>query len=257
MIVRRIALVAMLATLATLAMLAPAATAFVNPGFSTSINWSGYQVEARGVSFDRVSGSWTEVRGVCLDGVPIETTWVGLGDPVLGGTGVTRLQQIGTWDACGNRTSHHSFWEDVPGPSHLIRNPVRAGDEMHASVTIVGHVVTMKLTDSTRHWSFIKRLQVASIDERAAEWIAEEIFGSGTGRSSAFAPITFTRAQARDTTGLTGSITSAPWAANKIDLVAGNPLRLLALPSALSASGAGFRVTSTDTSPPSQPPPPV
>jgi hypothetical protein len=254
MIARRAALIA---ALATLALAAPSATAFVNPGFATSINWSGYQIEAPGVSLDHVSASWTEVRGHCDQGVPVVNTWVGLGDPGLGGTGVTRLQQIGTWAACGNRTSHHSFWEDVPGPSHLIRNPVRIGDKMHASVTIAGHVVTMKLTDTTRHWSFTKRLQVASTDERAAEWVVEEIFGSGTGLRSAFAPIAFTDAQARDTTGVTGTITSAPWAANKIDLIAGTPPRLLALPSALSPSGASFRVTSEDTSPPAQPPPPV
>jgi hypothetical protein len=254
MIVHRVGLIA---ALATLVLAPPAATASVEPGYATSVVWSGYQVAAAGVSLDHTSASWTEIRGRCVQGVPIVNTWVGLGDPILGGPGVTRLEQIGTWDACGNRTSHHSFWEDVPGPSHLIRNPVRPGDKMHASVTITGHVVTMTLADNTGHWSFTKRLHVASIDERAAEWIVEEITNSGYSPRSAFAPVTFTHAQTRDTTGVTGTITSAPWVANKIDLIAGSPQRLLALPSALSASGASFRITSQFTSPPSQPPPPV
>lgn len=227
-------------------MAAPAAFADISPGYESSTNWAGYQVQGEGVRFDDVSATWTETSSRCDRGLSPFYTWVGIGDPDGTRDAGTRLQQIGTAPTCGRGAPAGSFWENVPGPPHLITDPAYLGDRMHASVAYAGHELTLKLADLTRHWRFVKRMYVVAPDERAAEWIVEDAVAGTLGSPWAdFSPVTFTDARLRSTTGASGTITSSPWVADRIALLGGRPPRLRAWPSAPFSDGSSFRVTST------------
>lgn len=239
---------------------APPALAHLEPGYVQDGNWSGYQSEARGMSFDQVSANWRENSTHCQAGFSDFYTWIGLGDPPGATESGTRLQQIGTTPTCGRHgVAKHQFWEDVPEPAHPIDLPVHFGDQIHASVTITGHVVTLELQDLTKHWTFHKRLRTTSVDERAAEWIYEDkvVNSVGSPLAADFSPVTFADAHARTTAGASGAIDAEPWAALMIDLIGGNPQVLGALPGPLSASGTSFQIHYSDAVPPEEPEPPV
>jgi hypothetical protein len=248
-----------LGLLAALSMLAgvPAAGAFVNQAYVPSQIWSGYVAAEKGLSMDQASGSWTAPSARCPKSKRSFSevgTWVGLG-------AVKAVEQIGTDTLCEpaqHKTAFGSaWWEDYPAPSHVIDHPVGPGDKLRASVTVSGHAVTLTLADVTRHWKFVKRTTDASPDVSAAEWIVEDPAANCCQYFplAEFSPVRFTDATARSVGGRPGSITGPPWGATKYAMIAGQPARLLAWPSALSAGGSAFTVTRTDRKPPVVPSP--
>ena len=126
-----------------------------------------------GVSFRQVSGTWTQPNATCVPGQSTySAVWVGIGGykPTS-----NALEQIGTevdCNAAGNAVSS-AWYELVPAPSRTISLAVHPGDVMHATVTVVGHQVTLELENLTRHRSFDKKLHAPSIDVSSAEWIVE------------------------------------------------------------------------------------
>jgi Peptidase A4 family len=236
---------------------------------TTSSNWAGYAVHRPGVSFRQVSGTWTEPTASCTPGqTSYSAVWVG-----IGGYKPTSdaLEQIGTevdCNASGNSVSS-AWYELVPAPSKTISLSVHPGDVMHATVTVVGHRVTVVLQNLTSHKTFRKSLNASSVDASSAEWILEapsECISQFVCQAlplANFGSVTFGSAAATSTKGTAGSVTSPKWWRTKIELTP-NAQRFIvarqtsdtagsATPSPLSATGRGFDVTySSVATPPEQ-----
>lgn len=226
---------------------------------ATSSNWAGYAVHRPGVSFRRVSGTWTQPSAVCVAGhSTYSAAWVGIGGfkPTSGA-----LEQIGTEVDCnhaGNAVST-AWYELVPAPSKTISLAVHPGDVMHATVTVVGSRVTVVLENLTSHRTFRRSMSAPSVDVSSAEWIVEapsECVSQFVCQALAladFGSVTFDSARAISTTGTAGSITAPTWWRTKIELTPVVQRVILArqtsdsagaaTPSTLRGAGSEFDVT--------------
>jgi hypothetical protein len=226
---------------------------------TTSSNWAGYAVHHPGVSFRRVSGTWTQPSATCIPGQSTySAVWVG-----IGGYKPTSdaLEQIGTEVDCsqaGNAVSS-AWYELVPAPSKTISFTVRPGDVIHATVTVIGHEATVELDNLTLHRTFRKRVFAPSIDVSSAEWIVEapsecvSEFACQALPLADFGSVAFDSATATSTTGATGSIIHSGWSRTKIMLEPGAQRFIVArstsdtagtaTPSTLQAGGRQFDVT--------------
>ena len=234
---------------------------------TTSSNWAGYAVHRPGVSFRQVSGTWTQPAASCIAGQSsYSAAWVG-----IGGFKPTSdaLEQIGTEVDCkptGNAVSS-AWYELVPAPSKSISLAVQPGDIMRATVTVVGHHVTVVLQNRTRHQTFRKRLFTPSVDVTSAEWIVEapseclSQFACQALPLANFGSVTFDSATATSSQGTAGSIDARHWSRTRIELTQSTPRFIVArqtsdalgsaTPSALRGAGRDFDVTysSVATSP--------
>lgn len=245
------------ATLLVAAALASAPAALART--TKSSNWAGYAVHRPGVSFQQVSGTWTQPNVACVSGQPAySAVWVGLGGykPTSGA-----LEQIGTevdCDAGGNVVSS-AWYELVPAPSKAISLVVQPGDVMHATVTVIGHQVTVDLENLTRHRTFHRTLIAPAIDVGSAEWIVEapseciSAFACQALPLANFGSVTFDSASVLSAGGTTGSIVDPTWWRTKIKLTPGSERFIVArrssatagtaTPSALRSQGSEFDVT--------------
>ncbi len=232
---------------------------------TSSSNWAGYAVHYPGTSFRQVSGTWTQPDASCVPGQSsYSAVWVGIGgfQPTS-----PALEQIGTeadCNAAGNAVVS-AWYELVPAPSKTISLAVHPGDVMHATVTVVGHQVTLELEDLTSHRSFDKSLYASSIDVSSAEWIVEapsvclSQFACQALPLADFGSVTFDSASVTSATGTTGSIINPHWWRTKIKLTPGAQRFIVvhrattsagtATPSALQAGGRAFGVTYQTVSP--------
>ena len=226
---------------------------------TASSNWAGYAVHHPGVSFRRVSGTWTQPSASCIAGQSsYSAVWVG-----IGGFRPTSdaLEQIGTEVDCnpaGNAVSS-AWYELVPAPSTAISLTVHPGDVMHAAVTVDGHHVTVVLQNLTSHRTFRKSLYAPSIDVSSAEWIVEapsecvSQFACQALPLANFGSVTFGSVAATSTRGTVGSIIAPAWWRTKIELTPDaqrfivarqtSDTAAFATPSTLSGDGSGFDVT--------------
>lgn len=230
---------------------------------SASTNWAGYAVHRSGVSFRTVSATWKQPTGECNLPYPTyEASWVGIGGY---NRDSTALEQIGTeLDCSGPGPARSAAWyELVPAPSAHIPMTIKPGDTVTASVTVIGHHVTLKLSDRTRHTSFSKAENVSSVDVRSAEWIVEapsECFNDNYCRTlplTNFGSVSFSGARAVTAKGRSGSILSRLWANSKITLsasgrtfIASAPEAARAIPSGLTDNGSSFQVAYSPLSAP-------
>jgi len=234
-----------------------------------SENWSGYAVHRSGMSFRSVSASWTQPSGTCTQGDPTYSAfWVGLGGYNLNSDA---LEQIGTELDCNpNGTQVISAWyELVPAPSRPIQMTVGAGDQITATVTVVGKKVTLAISDKTRHESFTKTITDHTIDVSSAEWITEAPSECNNANQCQTLPLTdfgsvqFSGATAETTKLKRGTISSVLWDRTEI-LLGSSGSRFIstvapqvsAQPSALASGGRAFTVayTAPNQPPPNQPP---
>lgn len=225
----------------------------------TSANWAGYAVHAPGVGFTRVLGAWTQPRARCRRGhSTYSAMWVGIGGFAGNAPG---LEQVGTELDCtaSGRMASTAWYELIPAPSQATHMRVRPGDSMAASVTVVGHQVTMDLSDLTTHARFQKVLQAPSIDISSAEWIVEapsECTSASSCRTlplANFGTARFSLAQAQSSNGHMGTISDRAWRSTKIRLTPGGrrfvayhgsgPAAGAARTSRLHSSGSAFSVT--------------
>jgi hypothetical protein len=213
---------AVLALGGTLALACAPAIALANT--VSSSNWSGYAAHRAGVSFRRVSGSWTQPAASCsTTGRTYSSFWVGLGgfSTTAGG-----LEQIGSELDCNVFGQQHSsvWYELVPAPSRHIRMTVRPGDQISASVTVAGDRVSFRLVDVTRGESFARRLTTRSIDVTAADWITEApstCEGSGSCQTlplTDFGSAHFTGDRAQTVSGHGGAISDPAWSRTRLVL---------------------------------------
>ena len=225
---------------------------------SDSSNWAGYAVHRSGVSFTKVIGAWKQPAAVCSPGNPTySAVWVG-----LGGYSVTShaLEQIGTEMDCNatGRAVSSSWYELVPAASQTINFSVHAGDEVVASVSVVGHKVQLALADQTRHRVFSKTLRASVVDVSSAVWSVEapsECFSNTSCQTlplADFGSTTLNLATALSTTGHTGSINDRTWGSTRISLAPsgqhfivyrGRGVSGAASPSSLDRQGNSFTVT--------------
>jgi hypothetical protein len=228
---------------------------------ATSANWSGYAAHRTGLRFRRVSASWTQPAATCRRGQNTYSSfWVGLGgySPTAAG-----LEQTGTELDCSASGRHRSsvWYELVPAPSRPISMTVKAGDHLSASVTVVGQLVTVRLSDRTRRESFSKQLTTRWIDVTSADWIAEA--PSTCDNAGACQPLPladfgsahFTGGTAETTAGHQGPISDPAWQHTRIVLSqAASPFVALSAqrsstPSALQSGGSMFVVRYRQESP--------
>ena len=226
---------------------------------TTSSNWAGFAVHRPGVAFRTVSGTWTQPAASCVAGQSsYSAVWVG-----IGGFKPTSdaLEQIGTEVDChaSGRAVSSAWYELVPAPSKTISFVVDPGDVVHATVTVVGHQVTVELQDLTRNRTFRKTLFGSSIDTSSAEWIVEapsECMNQVACQAlplANFGSVSFDSATATSTTATTGSILDAAWWRTKIRLTPSAQRFIVArqtsdtagtaTPSTLRAGGRRFDVT--------------
>jgi hypothetical protein len=232
----------------------------------TSSNWSGYAVHRTGVDFRRVQGSWIQPTATCQPGqIAYSAFWVGLGGYT---SDSSALEQIGTkLDCYANGQVKSSAWyELVPAPVKSLRMAVTPGDRMSASVTVVGDRVTLRLTDHTRHTSFVKTVTAATVDVSSAEWIAEAPSACDSHGVCEALPLTdfesvlFTAARAWTTSRAAGPISSPNWSRTRLVLRSGGRAFLAdamsgSTPSPLRASGTAFDVRYSETGALPSPPP--
>ncbi len=245
-------------------LLAASAVTLAGPGAAfadttTSSNWSGYAVHRAGVRFRAVSATWRQPSATCTRDQPsYSATWVGLGGF---STTSAALEQIGTEVDCSafGAVISSAWYELVPAPSSDVRMTVRPGDLMHASVTVVGHRVTLALSDRTGRRSFSKTADVSAIDVTSAEWILEAPSNCVSDNQCRTLPLAdfgsahFADASAQSTAGSRGTISSRLWDTTKITLAPSGPPFVLygtagtASPTALQQGGAAFQVNYAQT----------
>ena len=246
---------AALAAVAAAAAFGPAATALANSTQST--NWAGYAVHRQGVHFTQVVGQWTQPTVTCVPGPPTYSSlWVGIGGY---SSSSQALEQIGTEADCsGSGHEQSSAWfELVPAASSTISMPVAPGDGVNATVTVVGHEVTVALHDLTTGRSFQRRLHAKLIDTTSAEWIVEAP-SLCSGNSCQTLPLAdfgstgFAFATAASAAGQAGTIQSPSWTTTSISLFEGGRRfggpgsqqgAVTATPGALAYNGSLFPVT--------------
>ena len=112
-------------------------------------NWAGYTALGQAGSFTSVSTSWTQPAVTCGTGDTFSSFWVG-----LDGVGTQTLEQTGTEADCDNGTAVYSGWYEIfPAAPVFYNSPVRAGDQLNASVVANGGgSFTLTLTDATEGW---------------------------------------------------------------------------------------------------------
>jgi hypothetical protein len=223
-----------------------------------SSNWAGYAVHRGGVRFKSVTATWRQPNATCTAGqATYSSVWVG-----LGGYNETSkaLEQIGSEVDCNarGRTVSSVWYELVPAASKTIRIQVRPGDTLKATVTVVGHKVSLGLRDLTRRRSFAKVLHASTVDVSSAEWILETpsvcqgSFSCEVLPLANFGRATITGASAATTRGIRGSISHRAWKTSKITLAGSGHHFInqgaqatvaMASPSSLTAGGGAFTVT--------------
>jgi hypothetical protein len=225
---------------------------------TTSSNWAGYGSSQPGVSFRRVSATWTAAQAHCASGGRrYSAVWVGLGG--LHSTSKA-LEQVGTEADCAGGKGYYSAWyELVPDAPVRLGLTVRPGDTISASVTVSGHAVKVFIANRTRRTSFTKQLTPAQVDVSSAEWIVEapsaciDDGGCRTLPLADFGTTPFANARATSATGHSGTITDPAWSAVAITLTPGRGPGFMrfateagpgsAAPAGLSPAGDAFTVT--------------
>jgi hypothetical protein len=258
----------LVAAVAVLVAVAAPAGARASTWTTTSSNWAGYATSEPGVSFQRVSATWTAPAAHCGSvGRRYSAVWVGLGG--LHSTSKA-LEQVGTEADCAGGKGYYSAWyELVPDAPVKLKLTVRPGDTISASVTVSGHAVRLYVANRTRGTSFSKRLTVAQVDVTSAEWIVEapsacvDNGGCQTLPLADFGTTSFAGAQATSATGHSGTISDPAWSAVAITLsqrrgpggrrFASEAASGAATPAGLSPAGDAFSVTyeqADDAAPP-------
>ncbi|WP_042377538.1 G1 family glutamic endopeptidase [Streptacidiphilus melanogenes] len=150
-------------------------------------NWGGYA--ATGSGFTSVSASWTEAKATCNSTNDLYAPWVG-----IDGYGSSTVEQTGVATDCSSGSPVDQAWYEMypANPVYLSTGsyPVSAGDHISASVTYAGsRKYTLKLTDSTRGWTYTTSKTLSA--SRAS---AEVIIESPTGAYPNFGTLSFTSA---------------------------------------------------------------
>jgi hypothetical protein len=208
----------------------------------TSTDWSGYV--ATGSSFSAVSGSWTVPAVSCSAGATTYSfEWIG-----IDGETNNTVEQDGTAADCSAGSPTYFAWYEMYGDAGVndgmwvalpYYDPVSAGDEMSASVSVARSTWQLTIQDQTQGWTSSTPIASPSPApaQSSAEWIVE-LPGGAPGSDntlSDFGTVSFTGASA-DGNAVTGPISA--FSPTSIGLVNGSTV--LAAPGPLNESGDGF-----------------
>ncbi len=248
-----------LALPALTAVIALGAPAGAQAASAVSSNWAGYVVRpAAGKRLHSVSGTWVEPKVSCTPGqASYSSVWVGLGGYRANSAG---LEQIGTDSDCaGSGQAVYSAWvELLPAAPTALRLKLHAGDEITASVTVIGRDATLGLHNLTTGQRLARTVHLRSEDVSSAEWIVEapsDCFANGRCQPlplADFGTVAFTSATA--TLGPSpATIAGGPWATTSLQLQGvrsfraeghrGAAVLVLATPSKSSVSDGSFAVS--------------
>jgi hypothetical protein len=151
-------------------------------------NWAGYV--AHGGPFTSASTTWTEPSVTCPTPSSASASFA-----AIDGSGSRTVEQIGTLAICSNgRVTHLGFYEMFPRAPGILRNPVRAGDSMTATVTATSSkLFTLMLVNNTAGWTFSTQQRSSKAQRASAEAITEAptIKGSGIGPLANFGSINY------------------------------------------------------------------
>jgi hypothetical protein len=215
---------------------------------TTSTNWSGYAVQSifpTGVtdSVSEVKASWVvpTVTGGTTDAY--SANWIG-----IDGYSSSTVEQIGTeqdWNS--GVPVYYAWWEMYPNAEEQISGiSVHPGDAMDGEITWTsGNQFRLTLTDVTTSQTFTTLQTVTGVAQRnSAEWIVEAPSSrTGVLPFATLGPSTFTSCSVT-VNGTTGSISGADWQYDQMTLTDDTGVVTLAEPSALTAGGSAFVVTS-------------
>ena len=142
---------------------------------SVSSNWAGYVAvpASAGKGFKTVSGSWIQPAVTCKAGEEsFSAAWVGLGGY---NNSSAALEQIGTEADCSHsgRARYTTWYELIPAGPVALKLAVHPGDAVGASVTVIGHAITLRLRDTTTGARYSVTRHATAVDTSSAEWILE------------------------------------------------------------------------------------
>jgi hypothetical protein len=257
------------------------ATALATPvpslRFTTvSSNWAGYAVAGSSkspVRFKSVSAHWLQPSVTCTGGQSYSGFWVGLGGYEQSSQA---LEQIGTEANCSSSgaADDYAWYELVPNAPVAVSMKVHPGDEIVASVTVVGHGVTLGLRDLTTGARYQTTQRAAVVDVSSAEWIAEAPSLCYAPNSCSVLPladfgsVAFSDSSATSSAGHAMPIDASLWSPDALELLDfggglggarfGRPGAVAtATPTGLTATGSAFSVAWQQASAPSSTPVPV
>ena len=257
------------------------ATALATPASSlrfttVSSNWAGYAVAGSSkspVRFRSVSAHWVQPSATCTGGQSYSGFWVGLGGYEQSSQS---LEQIGTEANCSSSgaADDYAWYELVPKAPVTVSLKVHPGDEIVASVTVVGHGVTLGLRDLTTGARYQTTQRAAVVDVSSAEWIAEApslCYAPNSCRVlplADFGSVAFSDSSATSSGGHAMPIDASLWSPDALELLDfgdglgsapfGGPLAAAAAtPTALTATGSAFSVAWQQASAPSRTPLPA
>lgn len=191
------------------------------PKQRTDHNWAGYAITAQ-TPLQQIRGVWTQPSITCGERPTYSAFWVGLG----GFKPKARLlEQIGTKTRCvSGRPDVSAFYEIYPTLGGRLGLTILPGDQIVASVTVLGHRVSMSLYNATIHQGRTRNFLIGKPDTSSAEWIAEApAFSCGNNclfllPLANFGEITFTEAEASTNSARMEAITSTTFSANQLQL---------------------------------------
>ncbi|WP_327070150.1 G1 family glutamic endopeptidase [Kitasatospora sp. NBC_01302] len=137
----------------------------------TSTNWSGYiATSTNGTKFTSVTSHWTQPAVTCTDQDTYSSFWVGLDGAVS-----KTVEQTGSSADCSSgQPVYYSWYEMYPAYPVNFYNAVAPGDQFTASVTTNGKgSFTLKLSDTTQHWTHTVNKTLLNAELSSAEVIAE------------------------------------------------------------------------------------
>jgi hypothetical protein len=151
-------------------------------------NWGGYA--ATGSGFTSVAATWTEPAATCKSTNDLYAPWVG-----IDGYGTSTVEQTGVATDCSSGSPVDEPWYEMYPANPVYLNtssyPVKSGDVISASVTYAGSSqYTLKLSDTTRGWTYTTTKSLSSAKRKSAEVIIE----SPTGSYPNFGTLNFTSA---------------------------------------------------------------
>jgi hypothetical protein len=137
-----------------------------------SSNWSGYALDAPGVTYNSITGDWIVPTVSPSKGNTYSSSWIG-----IDGFNNSDLIQTGTeQDYVSGQAQYYAWWEILPAAETEIspsQYPVSPGDLMSASISNNGNGTwTIDLNDLTKGWQF-STVQSYSGPAASAEWIEE------------------------------------------------------------------------------------
>ncbi|MGI8420431.1 MAG: G1 family glutamic endopeptidase [Candidatus Levyibacteriota bacterium] len=163
----------------------------VSPAPEKGGNYAGYTYnDATPVANDTVKATWNAVTTQCSPKGTL-SPWVGMGDNP---DSETNLAQLGVDIVCTGASPTYKPWtEALPAALIYANDPIKAGDQITASVTYQGSgKFATTMTDKNQGWVINMPMNYASTYAPQGGEAIVEIASDGGGKAPKYTPITFT-----------------------------------------------------------------